>query len=324
MKKIVQSIKKNRWFSFVFILLLILNKPCAFSNNSIINSSAANSIIMYFEGKIDQKIEIVMELNIHDDVVNGKYYYKKVQNEILVNGTISNGQISLMEYTVNGKNTGKFEGKLVGTEFKGIWKNVEKPGTNLTFLLVSKETPILNPKFEVFYNKITHTDFKQFIKGFAFTELPVSFVRLEDIGIDSLMIQKFIAPGYTIPPYGMETFGYSFAFFHPNFVGLVCSYHYFPGMMGIDNTEYTLYTFDYNGNKISDVLVGTNSSDSNMGVNELWTFTSECVLKSDYTIDVKLNTDRSKLLEDEPFFEGEETSESVEKKYTIKENGVIE
>ena len=74
-----------------------------------------------FEGKINNKYGIVMQLLILGSDVSGTYHYTSRKSPITLSGTLdSDGSIRLEEKT-GGKITGQFAGTYTPSEISGTW-----------------------------------------------------------------------------------------------------------------------------------------------------------------------------------------------------------
>lgn len=92
-----------------------------------------------YEGVIDKDIYLVMSITSSNGTVSGKEYYKKIKDDIILDGTYkSDGSIILREQYTNGTTSGEFKGKLSGETITGIWKSM-KTGKNRKFKLTETE-----------------------------------------------------------------------------------------------------------------------------------------------------------------------------------------
>lgn len=87
-----------------------------------------------YEGKIDNKYGIVMELSINDEYVTGSYYYTSKKSPITLSGSIDNGNIIRLEETVKGKSTGQFVGSYTPDEISGTWISADG-GKEMPFIV---------------------------------------------------------------------------------------------------------------------------------------------------------------------------------------------
>jgi Protein of unknown function (DUF3298) len=79
------------------------------------------------KGKLGDNIFITMEISKSDSILTGYYYYDKFGKQISLNGKIKKtGSFEMEEYNNEGKNTGKFIGKIsLGSPISGTWKNMK-------------------------------------------------------------------------------------------------------------------------------------------------------------------------------------------------------
>lgn len=93
-----------------------------------------------YKGQIGNKYDIMISLISDDGVkVRGFYFYENKGEALKVNGSVDgNGNIVLHE-TFEDKRTGVINGKMIGQEINGVWKNPNN-GKELDFFV--KETDI--------------------------------------------------------------------------------------------------------------------------------------------------------------------------------------
>jgi hypothetical protein len=94
-----------------------------------------------FEGNINNKIVIKMELQRNEKTLTGRLYYKKNTNFLNLTGNIDDNGIILLNETFNNKLTGIFNGKIIREpnsqplilKFNGTWaKDTEAAGLPCT------------------------------------------------------------------------------------------------------------------------------------------------------------------------------------------------
>lgn len=84
-------------------------------------------------GGAGKALEIVMDLDRHDSLFFGTYYYKKAGQTMDLDGTIGkNGKLVLRETDPQGNGSGAFTGTVSGSTFSGTWSNGK---TDYTFSL---------------------------------------------------------------------------------------------------------------------------------------------------------------------------------------------
>jgi hypothetical protein len=96
-----------------------------------------------YEGKINNKYDIVIDLFFNEDkTITGSYFYKNIGKDIEIKGNVVNGKIILHEYDHKGKSTGVFIGKInqIGDYIDGNWSrpNGDK-STSFYFNEISQE-----------------------------------------------------------------------------------------------------------------------------------------------------------------------------------------
>jgi hypothetical protein len=110
-------------------------------DTQIANSTSTEIIADFtksYEGKINNKHEILMTLTNSKNVISGSYKYKAQANSLKLNGTIDNsGNINLNEFNDKGSITGIFKGKLTNSTISGTW---EKPDGSKLFPFSASET----------------------------------------------------------------------------------------------------------------------------------------------------------------------------------------
>lgn len=93
-----------------------------------------------FDGQLNGKYPIFMQLNKVGASIYGEMLYKKIGVPISVSGSESNGKWTLSERGENDEITGVYEGSFRNKTFKGTWAN-PKNGKSMPFTLsVSNET----------------------------------------------------------------------------------------------------------------------------------------------------------------------------------------
>lgn len=116
------------------------------------NSVTATSFSKSFEGTINDKIGIEMEIRINGNSITGSYFYKKYHTPITLNGTIDQQlNVTLAEYDKGSNKTGEFKGKLGSTRgtpdyshpanndrMEGTWSNPNGNKTMKFFVLEKK------------------------------------------------------------------------------------------------------------------------------------------------------------------------------------------
>ncbi len=81
---------------------------------------------------------VTMQIQISGSVINGSYYYDRMgsNNILLLNGTYDNGEIHIIETTVEGEQTGDFRGRLSNGVFSGNYINYK--GKEMAFNIYSR------------------------------------------------------------------------------------------------------------------------------------------------------------------------------------------
>jgi len=81
---------------------------------------------------------VTMQIKISGSVINGSYYYDRMgsNNILLLNGTNKNGEIHIIETTVEGEQTGDFRGRLNNGAISGKYINYK--GKEMAFNLYTR------------------------------------------------------------------------------------------------------------------------------------------------------------------------------------------
>lgn len=85
------------------------------------------------KGLIDNKYSVTMQLSIQDNKIYGKYYYDKNGSDnflYLYGGISESGDVALLEFNSEGKQTSNFKGRFTNDFFYGTftnYKNIEMP-----------------------------------------------------------------------------------------------------------------------------------------------------------------------------------------------------
>lgn len=117
---------KKLIYSVVFIFISV----------SVFSQEITTSIYHHYEGTIDDKYPISMDIIVHGKEIKGSYFYKKIGKIISVLGTIdANNLVIMNEYSSFVPYSGYFEGKISGNNFSGIWTDVTG-SKKLKFLLI--------------------------------------------------------------------------------------------------------------------------------------------------------------------------------------------
>ncbi len=98
-------------------------------SNAVTTTGPITDFAADYEGAIDGKYQIVMQLTKTGSTLGGTYYYKNKGKAIKLYGTIADdGGIELTEKNKD-MLTGTFYGKLVGDKISGTWSNVDNSKT---------------------------------------------------------------------------------------------------------------------------------------------------------------------------------------------------
>ncbi|MEO6166740.1 MAG: DUF3298 domain-containing protein [Chitinophagales bacterium] len=104
-----------------FLLVLMICQVC------LVNAQEVAGIYKRFEGAIDNRLGITVDLFITDTTVTGHYYYNTVGKELFLKGSLKNQQLHLKEF-VDSTATGNFSGKMA-TDFStidGTWSDASR------------------------------------------------------------------------------------------------------------------------------------------------------------------------------------------------------
>ncbi|HUM46651.1 MAG TPA: DUF4163 domain-containing protein [Chitinophagales bacterium] len=103
----------------------------------LVNAQEVTGVYKRFEGTIDNKLGITVDLYITDTAVTGHYYYNTIGKELFLKGSLKNQQLRLKEF-VDSTTTGNFSGKM-STDFstiEGTWSDAAR-SKKLVFALRS-------------------------------------------------------------------------------------------------------------------------------------------------------------------------------------------
>ena len=111
-------------------------------------SGSINDFAASYEGSINNKYEIVMQLTKTGNKLGGSYYYKTKRKAITLTGSITDdGGIELTEMSKE-MITGMFYGKLTGTKIIGTWTNPDN-STSMPFEVVQTTIASMQNKGDV-------------------------------------------------------------------------------------------------------------------------------------------------------------------------------
>lgn len=117
----------------IFFFICCTEIACNMRDSQYVHLPPSDYFYKVYQGKIGENLDFMMQLNRHDSILEGSYYYNKVRKPISLTGNIDkNGKITLIE-TVAGKETGRFKGSFkVGNqeEISGEW---EMKGKRIAF-----------------------------------------------------------------------------------------------------------------------------------------------------------------------------------------------
>ncbi|MEW6208803.1 MAG: hypothetical protein AB1631_10575 [Acidobacteriota bacterium] len=91
-----------------------------------------------FEGALDNKIKIQMNLVRKGGDLSGSYFYEKYRKKIILKGAIDeNGYFEITEYDEKNQENGAFYGAFISDEaMVGFWNSAASPDRRLSFQLV--------------------------------------------------------------------------------------------------------------------------------------------------------------------------------------------
>jgi hypothetical protein len=92
-------------------------------SKSIQLTNARSFVHQQFIGEMDRQFVFAMTITINGKRLVGEYRYLRQNKPLKLEGTIDReGVFHMKEYIENGKNTGSFFGKIIGSEFAGEWR----------------------------------------------------------------------------------------------------------------------------------------------------------------------------------------------------------
>ena len=128
-----------------YLLLFNLFLTSCNSSQRKETSEISLDFVTTFEGKINDKYEILMKITCHNGNVDGNYFYTSIGANLKLSGQLDkDGNISMKEYNSNGDETGIFIGKMKNNnKIEGTWS---KPNGDkkASFYLLASNTPYLN------------------------------------------------------------------------------------------------------------------------------------------------------------------------------------
>lgn len=217
-----------------------------------------------FSGTINDNLEIMMYVQLEGDEATGAYYYQSQLKEIMLNGS-RNGDSLVLTESYNGKITGEFRGVLKDVYYSGVWSGNGKSfqfqveDIGMEFYIGPLDTEGGEPSFEM-------QNFEEYINKFEWQALPYTFDELGDYEEANPLGEEWVW-SFIDEEYDPEEIGstyYPFARFNAGeYIGLLVHHHYYPGAFGINNSPIILYTFDNDGNMISEQTIACFCYDSN-------------------------------------------------------------
>ncbi len=243
----------------------------------------------YFSGVIDHKYPFHMKFEIKDDSIIGNYYYDSQKKELLLEGSIVEGNLELDE-KYKDKITGHFASEIFTTDsISGRWKSPK--GKEMGFALFnSGKTNYLNSlkdKEQIW----TKEDFEIWADKFELKKLPFE-IGPSASGQDSKTfsleeIKMFVNSEFD--PDSDDYFGYYTYYFGvryetPEFIALLYTEEYSPGAFGIFNNELIMSTFTKEGRLIDTKNLGCHCFDNN--AYDYWALNEDFTINDGY-IEIK-------------------------------------
>jgi hypothetical protein len=127
--------------AFVFVLDACNQKPsdpsAATDKTSTETKTVQLDFVRTFEGKINNKYDVVMKLTSNAGQISGKYFYTTIGKDIVVRGDLNNdGRVTLVEYDSKENQIGFFEGTMVNdSKIEGKW-NKANESSSAPFVLI--------------------------------------------------------------------------------------------------------------------------------------------------------------------------------------------
>lgn len=101
-------------------------------------AAVSNNFNRTFDGTLDNKIKIQMNLIRKGSDLSGSYFYEKYRKNIILKGSINeNGYFEITEYDAKNAENGAFYGAFISDEaMVGFWNSTASPDRRLSFQLV--------------------------------------------------------------------------------------------------------------------------------------------------------------------------------------------
>ncbi|UKN00934.1 hypothetical protein K6119_14460 [Paracrocinitomix mangrovi] len=320
---------KNFWTIGVLTFLLL---GCGGSNQETHNEDSNNEssedqIIeeLFLSGFIDTyPIKMYLSMPSGDGDVEGEYYYLSQRKPIELKGEKTGTHMEIQEFS-KGEVNGTFvidlnEGK--DPLYTGKWTN--KDNKSLDF----KANAITVGEYQLGMEEaIEAKSWDEVLAMFNNEEIPISDLipDYESEGLDSATRHQYFGTIDELEEFDWTSLypGCKFEYFN-NWI-LLAVYNSTPGMMGIDNDHYVLYSFDQDGNKIDEQILSCNCRDSNMGANEIYYSNVKISIATEGEINVVTENIHTNLFEEDlsedEFFDERDTTY---KDFIIKRDGKIE
>ena len=127
-----------RFFSILFLFAFCIGRLVALPKH-LVKDLDLSIFESTYKGKLDRQLSISMFLNEQNGKILGIYFYDNHPDYLLLEGTINKTRHTIIyERNDKGRITGRFEGILKNSFFKGIWKK-ENGSKRLDFELVNQE-----------------------------------------------------------------------------------------------------------------------------------------------------------------------------------------
>ncbi|MND42083.1 hypothetical protein D3C80_328490 [compost metagenome] len=111
-----------------------------------------------YTGKIDNKLDVVFQLNNNQGAIAGYYFYQSKGIEIKLKGELKNDSLLIFELNHNGEKVAKIQGLFKGKQFNGRWIDLKSAKSlPIAFSEVNLKIPPLPANLEGNYKNANGT-----------------------------------------------------------------------------------------------------------------------------------------------------------------------
>jgi len=250
-----------------------------------------------YVGKISN-LDVTAILHVQGGAIVGKYAYKGKKSELRLTGTVNGEKFVATEYNAKGKAIATLSGTYSAERITGTWTSMLKK-KELTFEFNKTTTNYFSDRQYSFLSKITDPKFRDYAANFLEVRLPITFGFLPETPMTTDHTRTYLEEEFDPRDLMMGYYGYGLAYATDQYVALISDYIYHPGMNGIENNTYFMYTYSFDGKPIASKDIGGTEYQSNMGNNEFTSHETVTTIKTDGSILMDITNSVGPLLEGE-------------------------